>query len=242
MQIPYVVKGIVPPAGSVFLKRRLAERGRLGFGASRPIHVALRRYLTKRNGFFVELGANDGLRQSNTLILEKRLGWRGLLIEPVPHRFFELVSNRSNRNSFACAACVPFEYRDRWVGMSYGDLMTVATDLRVDLGSVDDHMAKAQTFLSARESIVSFGARAATLQDLLDSCSAPSIIDFLSLDVEGAEVEVLRGVNFEKYSFDNILVESRSIENLRSFLDPKGYELIDQVTHHDFFFSSLLQR
>ena len=47
----------------------------------------LLKYLNYNNGFFIELGANDGLRQSNTYYLEKNLGWRGILIEPEKKNF-----------------------------------------------------------------------------------------------------------------------------------------------------------
>ena len=79
------------------------------------------------------------------------------------------------------------------------------------------------------EKSLSFGAKrkARTLSSILDSTNAPTVIDLLSLDVEGAELEVLKGINFFKYSFKYILVESRDINRLKSFLYTNGYHLID---------------
>ena len=49
----------------------------------------LQKYLNYKNGFYVELGANNGVLQSNTLFFEKFKGWTGVLVEPVLHNFFE---------------------------------------------------------------------------------------------------------------------------------------------------------
>ena len=65
----------------------------------------------------------------------------------------------------------------------------------------------------------------------------PKTIDFLSLDVEGAEIEVLKGIDFKKYRFKYILVESRNIENICKFLNLQNYEVIEKLSHHDYLFS-----
>src|SRR5215831_4591146 len=62
---------------------RLGVRPRHSFGLN-LLDVKLAEHLSSRRGFFVEAGANDGLAQSNTLYLERYLGWRGLLVEPIP--------------------------------------------------------------------------------------------------------------------------------------------------------------
>lgn len=224
------------------IRKLVASRRGYAEGALGSIDATLGRYLISRDGYYVELGANDGLRQSNTLRLERNLGWRGLLIEPIPHRFFELRRNRARENHFECVACVPFDFKDRWVEIAYADLMTVSTGLTNDLPSVDAHLELAQQFLAAGENSVTFGSRASTLQSVMDSCSAPKEIDFLSLDVEGAELAVLRGIDFDETSFRYILVESRAIEEIATFLEPKGYRMLEQVTHHDFLFGLVWSR
>ena len=84
-------------------------------------------------GYFVELGANDGVRQSNTYKLQRHFGWTGLLIEPSPRRFVECVANRAfgNRPEVRCAACVPLDFHDRFVEIEDADLMSVAKGLAV---------------------------------------------------------------------------------------------------------------
>jgi len=235
-KIRRVARSISPPFLWSALRRVLANSKASGLGALGDLDEILRPYVCFEGGYYVELGANDGLRQSNTLRLERELGWRGLLVEPVVHRYFELVANRSPSNSFACAACVPFDFNERWVEMEYGDLMSMPLGLSHDLPSVDQHRDNAKRHLAEKEHAVVFGARAATLQSLLDLHHAPDVVDFLSLDVEGAELDVLRGIDFSKTGFGLMLIESRSPGNLELFLRDKGYRLINKVTFHDYLF------
>ena len=65
----------------------------------------LLKYLDFRNGFYIELGAYDGLNQSNTYYFEKYLDWTGILIEPSEKQFRKLKRNRSNKNFFYNCAC-----------------------------------------------------------------------------------------------------------------------------------------
>jgi hypothetical protein len=72
---------------------------------------------------------------------------------------------------------------------------------------------------------------------LLDEANAPSVIDFLSLDVEGAELEVLKGVDFARYRFKYMLVECRNLTRLELFLAQQGYALVDRLSGHDYLFA-----
>jgi len=75
------------------------------------IDKKLEKYLNYNNGFFIEVGANDGINQSNTYYLEKERNWRGILIEPAPNNYISCKKNRSNLNRFYFNACVSFEYK-----------------------------------------------------------------------------------------------------------------------------------
>jgi len=198
----------------------------------------LAKYLNYREGFYVELGANNGFKQSNTLFLEKKLSWRGILIEPSLSNYLSCVYYRERRNSIFCCACVPFDYGRRYVEMEYADLMTVSRGLASDIDNVDQFLKTSSHFgVSATYPVVKFAAEARTLSDCLSDAGAPKSIDFLSLDVEGAELSVLQGIDFSKYQFKHILVESRTPDNIAEFLRRYGYRLTEKLTFHDYLFS-----
>ena len=73
----------------------------------------------------------------------------------------------------------------------------------------------------------------------MEVSNAPKLVDLLSLDVEGAELEVLKGIDFSKFNFKYILVESRSVENLKNYLIPKNYELSQKYGEKDYLFKYL---
>ena len=195
-----------------------------------------------RNGYFVELGANDGVRQSNTYKLQRHFGWTGLLIEPSPKRFVECVANRSFANSpeVRCAACVPFDFNDRFVEIEDADLMSVAKGLDVSDSLALEHADSGSKFLGNVKLRHSYGALALTLTAILDEVEAPTAFDLISLDVEGNELSVLKGLNFEKYKPKWILVETRGAE-VQEYLNGFGYELnstlSDNSHYSDLLFS-----
>lgn len=193
-------------------------------------------YVAFNDGFYVELGANDGLTQSNTAYFEKSRNWRGVLIEPSPNKFLECRRNRSSDNSFYCNACVDFDYKDRYVGMSYANLMTVATDVKGDINEISDHLNQAKKFLKSNEIVFEYGAVARTLNSILKDASAPDLIDLLSLDVEGNELQVLGGVDFSEYNFRYALIECRNIDILENYFKGRNYVLLDRVSQHDYLF------
>ena len=213
---------------------RYIRRGRCGLHG---MDEKLEKYLSFRDGFFVELGANDGVTQSNTYFLEKRRGWKGVLIEPSLNLFISCTKNRSDRNSFFCNACVPFSYRNEFVRIDYAKLRSVSSSLENDLESVDEFTAEGRSFLGPSQGNISFGAEAKPLSRILDEAGSPKSIDFLSLDVEGAELEVLKGIDFDKYCIKYMLVECRDLERLSNFLAQKNYLLVDKLSYHDYLFS-----
>jgi len=235
-----IAKALMPPILPAVLRRlrgttTVPERTRGGLDG---LDDRLEPFLDVATpGYYVELGANDGIDQSNTLFLEREYGWRGLLIEPSLNRYLELIKNRGGAgNSFACAACVDPDYDAEFVRMTYANLMTVSSSLETDLGDSAAHIELGMQFLrDDRESVV-FGATARTLQALLDDHGAPAVIDLLSLDVEGAELAVLRGVDHTRTRFRHLLVESRDIGRLRAYLIPLGYEEQAKLSVHDYLF------
>jgi FkbM family methyltransferase len=196
----------------------------------------LERWLNYDDGYFVELGANNGVDQSNTLYFENYRNWRGALVEPTPHNFLACKKARSAASRVFCNACTAFGYLEKFVDIAYSNLMSTPLGLDSDLEDPMAHAALGKQFLAATDENFVFGALAIPLNKLLEKAGAPAIIDFLSLDVEGAELDVLRGVDHNKFRFKYICIESRSRERLESYLKDNGYVLLEKLTVHDYLF------
>lgn len=229
-----IIKKIAKP---FILKYKILSRllGKKYFGLNK-LDKKILEYVNYKNGFFVELGANDGITQSNTKHFELYKGWRGILIEPNPKQYQRLTNFRSKKSRFFNCACVSFDFPKSSIQLMYSNLMSVALEGRNDIQDRIAHAIKGEAH-SDREKIFEFQAQARTLQSILDESLSPSVIDLLSLDVEGAELEVLGGVDFDKTNFRFIVIETRSIKEVNSFLEARNYKEIAKLSHHDYLIS-----
>jgi FkbM family methyltransferase len=166
-------------------------------------------FLTPRApGFFVEVGANHPYKGSQTWHLERR-GWRGILVEPLPEHADRLRKARAAR-VFAVACSSP-ENAGRVLPFYASDALS---------GLDRERMAP-----WARPEVINVPVR--TLGSLLEEAGAPRPLDFLSVDVEGHEVEVLRGFDFARWAPRFILLEDH-VANLsrHRFMKARGYRLV----------------
>jgi FkbM family methyltransferase len=187
-------------------------------------------------GFFVELGANDGISQSNTKHLEMFRGWDGILVEPYPGNFKKLSQTRSGRTHSVNAACVGFDFPGAQMELTYSNLMTIPMEGYSDVKDRKLHAERGRRWLKRNDKVKTFVAPVRTLNSILDEANAPNKIELLSLDVEGGEIEVLNGVDHKKYRFKWILVESRDEKSVREYLAKVGYKLHSKMTGHDYLF------
>jgi len=187
--------------------------------------------------FYIEIGANDGVRLSNTLALELYFGWRGILLEPISKSFRALEKNRSRRrNVLLNIACVASDNKAEKVEMIYCDLMSIALGLDSDVSDPSEHAIRGSKFLKPGVELRREVVEASTMTSALVHAEAPESIGFLSLDVEGAELEVLRGIDFHTYHIEWILVESRNPERIATFLRRHGYRMREALSTYDFLF------
>ncbi len=228
---------VTPPAPNLKGASPTADQPK--FFSLNELDKKLQKYLAKKDGFYVELGANNGIDQSNTMHYELEWGWRGILIEAIPHMYLKCLENRGANNQIFCAACVPDGYSKEFVRMIYSNLMTVSSDLDLDVDDPHAHAARGLQFLPHHERNLVFGALARTLTSILDEANAPKTIDLLSLDVEGGELDVLKGVDLQKYRFNYMIIEGRNVERLQEYLTSRGYKLIDQLSDQDYLFSPM---
>jgi len=223
------------------IHRNVFKNGSTGL-AKIDLHLA--KYINPdNNGFYIELGANDGISQSNTFRLQHHFDWQGLLIEPSPINYQKCIDNRSFRHkpTIVCAACVSPDYKEKFVEIVDANLMSAALNLDLDSDQLLDHTNSGLQYLNSPKHSFIYGAVAKTLTQILNEIDAPSLIDFLSLDVEGNELSVLKGICFEKYRIKWILVEVRKNDSsVQSFLEENGYMYIATLqscsTHSDILF------
>lgn len=183
-------------------QRRAALEARGEDRLSRPalhqLDVKLDAIIDRRDGFFIEAGANDGFTQSNTYWLERFRGWRGLLVEPMPELAAEARLSRPGATVVECALVAADDTRET-LRMRFGDLMSM-----VD-GARDPDWWKGGTVLGWRDP-GEYDVPARTLSSLLDDMQAPEV-DLLSLDVEGWEAPALEGLELSRHAPRYVLVE-----------------------------------
>lgn len=203
---------------------------------SRPslnnIDKQLEKYLDIKNGFFIEVGANNGYAQSNTYYLERFKKWKGILVEPIPHLYRECVKERPSSKVFNCAL-TSNDFKDSYIKMRYSGLMSIVDGVFNNKKLEDKHI---QTGIKYQENIVSYDIKvpARSLNSILEECEIRKI-DFFSLDVEGFELEVLKGLNLEKYKPTYLLIETNKHSMITSYLEPH-YQYVDKLSYHDYLF------
>jgi FkbM family methyltransferase len=175
---------------------------------------ALEKTSYKRNGFFVEFGATDGVRLNNTYLLEKEFDWSGLCAEPNPEFFAKLQENRSCLVSQDCIS-----------GESGNEVSFLLAD---EYGGITTHLGDNND--SRRQGFKDLGHTATfktiSLHDFLIKYKAPQTIDYLSIDTEGSEYEILRHFPFEKWNVRLITVEHNFTpmrDLINELLTSKGY-------------------
>ena len=170
----------------------------------------------KRNGFFVEFGATNGVDLSNSLLLEKNFGWDGILVEPSKTWQTSLKMNRAVTIDFSCI------WNKSDIELDFNETDAAQLSTIDSYSSMDFHG-------ELRESGRKYKVKTLSLNDLLEKYSAPRIIDYLSIDTEGSEFEILEAVDFAKWKFKLITCEHNFTANrskIEQLLCRNGYKRV----------------
>lgn len=181
------------------------------------------------NRYFVEFGATNGFRLSNTFFLEMYRSWGGLLCEPARVWHEELRNLRKCSVDFRCVYSRSGEF------LSFTEAEDPELATLTQFRGVDSHS-------NSRLSGDNYLVETVSLNDLLDFHQAPRFIDYLSIDTEGSEFEILKFLDFEKYSFGVITVEHNFTPNrelIHVLLTKWGYArvLTEVSEQHDWYVS-----
>ena len=169
-------------------------------------------------GIFIEIGGSDGLQQSNSVLLEK-LGWSGILIEPNPASYARCVKTRPNIK-VAHAACVSADFEKSHVTLTDVGLMSLTSQSAFDEDQREEWLSRGERTGGRSRQLIEVPA--VPISVLLDRYGIKDV-DLLLLDVEGAEIDVLQGLDFSKHAPRYILAEDDFSEDIAEFLKDKGY-------------------
>jgi FkbM family methyltransferase len=149
----------------------------------------------KRSGFFVDIGAHDGVEFSNTYAFERNLNWSGICIEPVPEIFDKLVVNRECK----CVKALVHQQDSVRFPFEVSGINTMLSGI--------NEQCKDPIYMESK-----------SLMTILAECNAPKVIDYISLDTEGSEPDILRGFNPNEYHVQCWTIEHNGDGERASFI------------------------
>src|SRR6185436_230681 len=176
----------------------------------------------KTSGFFVEVGANDPFLLSQTWMLEQK-GWTGVLVEPLAACCADLRRYRNARVvQVACVAPHQIGTATLHIAGAVSSLVPNAFDPKVRYETTET-------------------VQVVTLTDVLQQVAAPRVIDFLSIDTEGTEGDILAGIDLTRFQLILILVEYHVYSlALHRQLNNMGYKLIRRTVDNNWYIPKML--
>jgi FkbM family methyltransferase len=181
-------------------------------------------FRNKKGGVFIDIGANDGITISNTYFFERELSWKGICFEPLAKTFKKLDANRNSINVNGCAAAK--NYTDVFFSIDgYGEMLSglksqydprhldrIAKEIAAFGGSIDE------------VEVECYDVNELILNNNLAN------IDFISIDIEGGELSILKNLNYDLIKIKAIVVENNYADpEFNHFLSAKGFCLIKRL-------------
>jgi FkbM family methyltransferase len=178
----------------------------------------------KTDGVFVDIGAHDGISLSNTYFFEKNMGWTGLCVEPIPDIFQKL---RRNRTCICVEGCI-YDKADsaRFLEVHDGAEMLSGIIDNYDPRHVQRIGYEVAKFPNRGTEII---VQCYALNTLLERYQLYHI-DYLSIDTEGGELDILKSIDFKRFIIDVIEVENNYHDPaFAQFMQSQGYT---KIVHH----------
>ena len=168
----------------------------------------------KRKGFFVEFGATNGFDISNSYLLETKFDWNGILAEPAKKWHNELKKNRKANIETNCV------WSETGKEIDFNEVSETELSTINKFSSGDEHE-------HIRKNGKKYKVNTISLNDLLHKYMAPKLIDYLSIDTEGSEYEILKNFDFNNHKFKVITCEhnlNKNREKIFTLLTQNGYK------------------
>lgn len=177
-------------------------------------------------GVCIEVGAYDGISMSNTFHFEK-LGWRCLCIEPVESSFINCKKNRADALQY-CISDADKADQELTV-FALNTNLSAITSLQPDQRLIESHK-------HLITDVIKQTVKVRSLTSILNELNFPTDIDFISVDTENTELDVLKGIDFKKYNIKVFVVENNYNEPFcEEYLKNFGYVKIHRIAVNDFY-------
>jgi len=192
-----------------------------------------------KNGFFLEVGAYNGFSESVSLRFEKELDWKGLLIEPNPIHFKYLKRNRP-KNICLNSICLSKDFLNKKLFIKNLNQMSYIVDDNDK--SYFSHYPTEEINNLAKETrsgnFEKLTCKVETLQNIFKSYKIKKI-DLAIIDVEGSEIELLKGIDFSEVDIDYLCIETYNFNELNSFMTKKNYTLVKKIHKEDYVYKKI---
>jgi len=187
----------------------------------------------KKNGFFIECGAADGITYSNSYLFEKKYGWKGMLIEPIQDQFDAL---KKYRKKAICENYILSSHKDSGRTINIYNAGPESVILQDELDNLSMSGQTRLQVLEAKNAIKGIEkVNTISISTLLDRHNIKHV-DVFFLDVEGSEINVLQGWDEKRHSIDYLVIETGEIDVLSKYLKKKGFNSYLNIARNDFLF------
>jgi FkbM family methyltransferase len=181
-----------------------------------------------KNGVFFDVGAHDGISINNTLFFEKTHNWSGVNIEPIGEVYNKLVINRPNSLNIKVAICDTDGEKEFILAKGYSEMISGLKN-NYDSRHIDRLNRELKQYGGSSQNII---VKTKKIETICDENNIKHI-NYLSIDVEGAEFDVIKSINFDKVFIDVIGFENNYEDTsipIIKYLEQKNYKVIKYYT------------
>ncbi len=185
-------------------------------------------FQNKKNGFFIEIGAYDGIIGSNCYHFEKFLNWEGIAIEPSQIQYDKLKNNRTCKT---INKAISNDKKDV-------EFLEVIEGLTQMSGINNENYTAIEAIKKSEKSKTKISKITTTTFD--EEITSNTEIDYLSIDIEGGELDLLKSIDFNKYSIKIVSVENNVPDkfNYDSFFKSKNFSFFERVGQDEIFYNN----